>query len=124
MSQKILIVDDDPSTIRLVSKLLLGQGYQVISAENGMEALVKIKKEKPDLVVLDVMMPEINGYDVCYQLRFNKEFEHIPIILLTIREQELDENLAKRADIEYLPKPLNTNNFFEKIALLLPKKKT
>lgn len=116
---QILIVDDDPSAVRLLVGLLSAQGYQVSSASDGLDALVTIKNNKPDLVVLDVMMPEINGYDVCYQLRFNKDFEKIPILLLTIRDQELDDRIARSSRIEYLPKPVNTKLLLEKIEQLL-----
>lgn len=119
MEKKICIVDDDPTVITLVEAILKKQGFAVSSASDGLDALVKIKKERPDLVILDIMMPEINGYDVCYQLRFNKEFDKIPIILLTSREQELDGELGKRSGIEYLRKPVNSQLLLETIAGLL-----
>ena len=124
MSKRILVVDDDRGVIRLVTRLLLSEGYEVSSVENGLDALVKLKKEKFDLVVLDIMMPEINGYDVCYQLRFNKEYEQIPIILSTVRDQELEDKLGKREDIEYLQKPIDSKLLLEKINFLLSKKKS
>ncbi len=123
MPQKILVVDDDHGVVRLVSKVLISKGFDVSSVDNGLDALVKIKKEKFDLIVLDVMMPEINGYDVCYQLRFNKDFGHIPIILVTSREKELEDDLAEREDIEYLQKPVDTKLLLEKIGHLLSKDK-
>jgi len=115
MSTKILVVDDDPTTNRMVCSLLSEKGYAVSSAVDGLDALVKIKKETPDLVVLDVMMPEIDGYDVCYQLRFNKDFEKTPIILLTERAQEIDDKLGLRVNIEYVPKPVDSKVLFKKI---------
>lgn len=121
---KILIVDDDPSTLKLVEGLLQSKDFKTTTAKDGLGALVKIKTENPDLVILDIMMPEINGYDVCYQLRFNDEFEKLPIILLTKREQELDEQIGKRVNIEYVPKPLDTNLLLSKINSLLAGKKT
>ena len=120
-ASKILIVDDDPGVIRLVGSLLKSHGYAVQSATDGLEALVKIKNDKPDLVILDIMMPEINGYDVCYQLRFNKEYANIPIIILTIRDQELDEAISKKANIEYMHKPVESKLLIDKISSLLPK---
>lgn len=123
MTKKILTVDDDPTVTKLVGSILTANGYEVISASDGLEALAKIKKEQPDLVVLDVVMPEINGYDVCYQLRFNKDFEKVPIILLTSREQELDHTLAERSNIEYLQKPVHAKSFLQKVEQLLAKEK-
>lgn len=124
MSTKILVVDDDPATVKLVSSVLVSHGYQTLAAVDGLDALAKIKQEKPDLVVLDVMMPEINGYDVCYQLRFNKEFKKIPIVLLTSRPQELDQKIGMKVDIEYIPKPLNSKLLLKTIEHLLSKKKS
>ncbi len=121
MAKTICVVDDDPTITTLVESLLKKQGYNVVCASDGLDALVKIKKEHPDLIILDVMMPEINGYDVCYQLRFNKEFEKVPIILLTSREQEIDDELGKRSGIEYLQKPVNAKVLLEKIVSLLPR---
>ena len=123
MAKKILVVDDDPVVTRLVSSVLVTQGFNVSCVDNGLDALVKLKKEKFELVVLDVMMPEINGYDVCYQLRFNQEYEQIPIVIVTSREQELEDKIGKREDIEYLQKPIDSKLLLEKIDLLLKKKK-
>ena len=98
MPEKILIVDDDPTSIKLVESILVKSNYETISAVDGLDALVKIKSENPDLVVLDIMMPEINGYDVCFQLRFNDEFKKLPIILLTKRERELDDKISQKVN--------------------------
>ena len=121
MTKKILSVDDDPSVRRLVQSVLKTHGYEVISASDGLEALVKVKKELPDLIVLDVMMPEVNGYEVCFQLRFNKEFQEIPIILLTSRDEEIDTKLREQTNIEYLQKPLDTQLLIEKVHRMLSK---
>ena len=121
MPDKILVVDDDLTTVQLIEGILKKNHYHVVTASDGLEALVKIKKEKPDLVVLDIMMPEINGYDVCYQLRFNKKFDKIPIVILTSRNQEMDDSIGKRINIEYLSKPPNTKLLLEKIEALLSK---
>ena len=119
MIPKILVVDDDPGNLRIVSAIVKFKGYEVLTAQDGLEALAKIKKEKPHLVVLDVMMPEINGYDVCYHLRFNKDFEKIPIILVTVRERELDESIGKRVNIDYIHKPVDSKVLIAKMDALL-----
>ncbi len=121
MSKKILVVDDDPTTNQLICSLLKAKGYVVVSAIDGLDALANIQRESPDLVVLDVMMPEVDGYDVCYQLRFNDNFDKVPIVLLTDRCQELDESIGKRVNIEYVSKPVDSKNLFEKIELFLGK---
>ncbi len=119
MSKKILVVDDDPVVIRLVESILKSNGFEVDKAVDGLDALVKIKKDPPDVVVLDIVMPEINGYDVCCELRFNKEFVQIPILILTETEQEIEESIGKRVNIEFLKKPVDSNLLIEKVKYLL-----
>ncbi len=119
MSNKILVVDDDLTTNQLVCSLLKAEGYVVVSAIDGLDALANIQKDCPDLVVLDIMMPELNGYDVCYHLRFTDKFKKIPIVLLTQRSQEIDESLGLRTNIEYVSKPVDSKVLFSKIKKLL-----
>ena len=119
MPKKILVVDDDPTTNQLVCSLLKSEGYETISAIDGLDALANIQRDCPDLVVLDVMMPELNGYDVCYQLRFTDKFKKIPIILLTQRSKEIDDNISMRTNIEYISKPVDSKILFSKIEKLL-----
>lgn len=121
MAKKIIVVDDDMGNLRLASSILKSKGYEVFTAEDGLDALVQIKKEKPDMVVLDVMMPEINGYDVCYHLRFNKDYEQIPILLVTAREDELEDAIKKREHIDYLQKPYSAETLLAKVDQLLSK---
>lgn len=122
MAHKILVVDDDPVDVRLLQAVLSIEGYDVITAIDGKDALDKIRSENPDLVVLDIMMPEINGYDVCYELRFNDEFQKIPIIILTLREQEIDDEIGKRLEIDYVSKPVDPRILIEKIQQILSSK--
>jgi len=121
MSKRILIVDDDPVVLHLVESMLKANGYEVDKAADGLDALVKIKQEPPDIVILDIIMPEINGYDVCCELRFNKEFMQIPILILTETEQEIEDSIGKRVNIEYLKKPVVANLLLDKIKYLLSK---
>ena len=117
---KIMVVDDDPSTVRLLTGLLKNHGYETMSAADGLEALAKIKKENPDLILLDVMMPEVNGYDVCYQLRFNEDFKKTPIILVTARDQELNRFIGERVNIDYIHKPIDSKLLLSKIQHYCP----
>ena len=117
--KKILVVDDDPGLIKLVAELLKSKAFDVVTAADGLDCMVMVKKEKPDLIVLDIMMPEINGYNVCRNIKFDKEFKETPILLLTSRDQELDPNIGQMMNIDYLHKPLNRELFFEKINQLL-----
>ncbi|MGD8259140.1 MAG: response regulator, partial [Desulfobacterales bacterium] len=83
MPKEILIVDDEPSIVVPIQFLMEQQGYDVIVAQNGEEALDVIFKYKPDLILLDIMLPGIDGYEVCEIVRLNPEFRHVKIIFLT-----------------------------------------
>jgi DNA-binding response OmpR family regulator len=113
--KKVLVVDDDPVVVRLVKEFLKAQGHVVETAKDGIDAMILVKKELPDLIVLDIMMPELNGYDVLRTLKFTDEYKEIPVLLLTAREQELDKRIGEMMGIEYLQKPVNREAFLEKI---------
>ncbi len=83
MAKKILLVDDDPDFVEAVSLILKPKKFDVVTAYNGIEGLKKAMSEKPDLIVLDVMMPEKDGYAVCRELKSNPQMSHIPVLLLT-----------------------------------------
>jgi DNA-binding response OmpR family regulator len=113
--KKVLVVDDDPVVVRLVKEFLKAQGHVVETAKDGIDAMILVKKEIPDLIVLDIMMPELNGYDVLRTLKFTDEYKEIPVLLLTSREQELDKRIGEMMGIDYLQKPVNREAFVEKI---------
>ena len=113
--KKVLVVDDDPVVVRLVKEFLKAQGHVVETAKDGIDAMILVKKEIPDLIVLDIMMPELNGYDVLRTLKFTDEYNEIPVLLLTSREQELDKRIGEMMGIDYLQKPVNREAFVEKI---------
>ena len=87
MSEKILIIDDDLDTLRLVGLMLQRQGYQISAATNGQQGLDKALDEEPDLILLDVMMPEMDGYEVTRRLRQNPSAMETPILMLTAKSQ-------------------------------------
>lgn len=117
--KKVLIVDDDKTVTTMIKGLLSNHGYTVLAAHDGLDGMVQIRKNVPDLIILDVMMPEINGYDVCSNLKFDERFKHIPIIVLTSRAQELDPRIGKLMGIDYMQKPLDTKILLEKIQTVL-----
>ena len=80
---KVLVVDDSPTELKLMSEPFLTQGYDLVTATDGEEALKKAASEQPDLVVLDVVMPKLNGFNVCRQIKSSAEFDNIKVILLT-----------------------------------------
>lgn len=122
MGYKILLVDDEPSIVFVLSERLKFNGYDVITAENGEDGLNKAKSEKPDLILLDVMMPNMNGYQVCRLLKFDNEYKHIPIIMLTARSQDADRKTAQDTGANaYLTKPVDSKELIETIQKFLPK---
>jgi two-component system alkaline phosphatase synthesis response regulator PhoP/two-component system response regulator VicR len=108
MPTKILVCDDERHIVRLIQVNLERQGYQVTTAFDGKEGLEKIRAEKPDLVVLDVMMPYMDGFEVLKTIRREPETENLPVIMLTAKAQDKDvfEGYHYGADM-YLTKPFN-----------------
>lgn len=119
MALKVLVVDDDTIVRKILIDLLQKEDFETDFCTDGLDALVKIKSDEPDLVILDIMMPEVNGYDVCFQLRFNEDYKNIPILILTERQQELDSRIGQRLNIRYLQKPIEHDLVLKNIELLL-----
>jgi CheY-like chemotaxis protein len=94
MSEKILIIDDDLDTLRLVGLMLQRQGYQISAATNGQQGLDKAFEEDPDLILLDVMMPEMDGYETTRAIRQMNQFRNLPIIALTAKAMKGDRESA------------------------------
>ena len=129
---KILLVDDDPDLIRAMRTILESQRYRVIPARNGLEALDKVREEKPDLIVLDLLMPELDGFGVCRELRGNpeySEYSEIPILILTaVREEasrrryELETGRDLDAE-DYIEKPVKPLLLLQRVAGILDRAK-
>ncbi|MBU1112369.1 MAG: response regulator [Candidatus Omnitrophica bacterium] len=117
MSKKrILVVDDEQALAELVKMRLETNGYEVLSAFDGQEALDKARKEKPDLIILDLMLPKIDGYKVCRMLKFDEKYKKIPIILFTARAQESDKKMGQDVGADsYIVKPFEPKALLAKI---------
>jgi len=120
--KKILIVDDEPDIVETLKFLIESEGFESIIALDGEEALKKAKEENPDIMILDVMLPKINGYKVCRLLKFDSKYKHIPILMVTARSQEEDKVIGEETGAdEYITKPFDINELLEKIHFYLQK---
>jgi len=130
MKGKILVVDDDPDILDALTMILESQGYQVVTAQDGVEGLANLKAEKPDLMILDLLMPKMDGFAVCKELQDPRwaKYRDIPILILTsVREEasrrryELETGLELDVD-DYVEKPVSPDILLERVGRLIKKK--
>jgi two-component system alkaline phosphatase synthesis response regulator PhoP len=127
MAKKILIVDDDSDFVEAVNMILNSKEFEVVTACNGREGLKKVKTERPDLIVLDVMMPEKDGYTVCRELKSDPQWNHIPILLLTgvvshISTTRYTQEMGMETEADdFLDKPVEPEVLVKRIEALLAK---
>ena len=120
--KKILVVDDEPDLVETVRYPLEMEGYQVLIAYNGEDGLNQARKEGPDLIILDLMLPKLDGYKVCRLLKFDERYKHIPILMLTAKTQEKDKLLGKETGADdYMTKPFDIDKLLEKVKFYLSK---
>ncbi len=118
--KKILIADDRPEVVELVKVTLEGEGYLTIDASDGREALEKIRKEKPDLILLDIVMPKMDGFEVLSELKNDSQTEDTPVIMLTAQGQKLDQEKGKELGATgYIIKPFSPSALLERIEEIL-----
>ena len=120
MSRKILVADDEPNIVISLEYLMKREGYTVLVARDGQEALDAIARDKPDLVLLDAMMPKKSGFEVCQAVRASEELQATKILMLTAkgRDTDLAKGLALGADA-YMTKPFSTRELVQKVAEML-----
>ena len=113
---RILVVDDDPQAIEILTRMLEREGYQCVSAENGPSALQAARNQPVDVILLDVMMPEMDGLQVCERLREDELLRQIPVILLTAKDDMETRSRGMALGVsEYLTKPVNKRELFTRI---------
>jgi len=118
--KKILIVEDEESLLKLESILLTSKGYEVVGATNGQAALDAVKKERPDLVLLDIMLPEIDGFEVCRRIKKDPDTEQIPVIMLTAKKSREDMARGEKVGADwYITKPFKSAMVIETIQRFL-----
>ena len=129
MSTKILVVDDDPDILEATGMILAAKGYNVVAAHDGIEALNKLKEEKPDLMILDLLMPRLDGFGVCKELKDPRwaKYANVPIIILSSvrqdaskRRYELETGVQLDVD-DYVEKPIEHTILLERVEKVLKK---
>ncbi|OGN94633.1 MAG: hypothetical protein A2Y89_05340 [Chloroflexi bacterium RBG_13_51_18] len=125
MPGKVLIIEDDPTSLRLIEYALKQRGYQVLATVNGLEGIITAQKEEPDLVILDIMLPGIDGFEVCRRLHSGSQTARIPILIISAKTQKDDINAGFKAGAnDYLLKPASPTEIISRVESLLSKKIT
>lgn len=123
MPAKILIIEDDPSAVRFAQYALEQEGYQVLTAGDGVEGLRMAQQEEPDLLVLDVMLPGMDGFEVCHRLRTTASTAKLPILMLSVKGRESDRSTGLKVGAdEYLTKPTSPSQLVASVERLLARK--
>ena len=117
---KILVVDDEIYIVHILDFSLGMEGYEVVTALDGEQALHKVKSDKPDLVVLDIMMPKLDGYETCKILKTDPETKNIPVILLSAKGRNVDQKMGFQVGADdYITKPFSPRKLVERINMIL-----
>ena len=118
--KKVLIVDDDPVSLKMLSVRLEVNNFTAITAQNGEEAIEKVKQDKPDAIVLDLMLPKMSGYEVCSMLKFDDNYKDIPIVVLSSLHEQVERDKAIKSGADaYFVKPFDLDLLLVKIKDLL-----
>jgi DNA-binding response OmpR family regulator len=120
-AKRVVCIEDEPEMIDLVRLILGRKGFEVIGANGGVEGLEAVRREKPDLVLLDLMMPDMDGWEVYQQIKADEDLRHIPVVVVTAKAQSIDKvlglHIAKVDD--YITKPFGPQELLESVAKIL-----
>ena len=119
MPKKIMIVDDEPDVLISVKQIFSSTDYSVITAENGTECLQKIQEDTPDLVLLDIMMPGMSGWDVAAKIKDNPQWTDIPIVFLTAKGDTMSVGIGHLASEDYIVKPFDIADLKQRVEKIL-----
>ncbi|MDD5409390.1 MAG: response regulator [Candidatus Omnitrophica bacterium] len=120
--KRILLIEDEADMVYALNIQLEALNFEVLSASDGQAGLDMARKEKPDLIILDLMLPKIDGYKICRLLKFDEKYKKIPIIMFTARAQEQDKKLGQEVGADaYITKPFDSKALLDKISALLKK---
>jgi two-component system, OmpR family, alkaline phosphatase synthesis response regulator PhoP len=121
--KQILVIEDDPATSRLVDYTLRHEGYQVSACSNGLEGIRKAQSDLPDLIILDVMLPGMDGFEICSRLKHDPPTAQIPILMFSAKAQEIDKDTGIKVGADdYLTKPSAPSEILNRVEKLLAKK--
>ena len=119
-AKTVLVVDDDHAIVKFVTLILENEGYRVVTARDGDEALQKVREARPDLVLLDIIMPRRNGYQVCRAIKEDAQLRSLPVLFLSVKSQPSDRFWAKRVGADgFLAKPFDPADLVREIHVLL-----
>ncbi len=121
MTKKIMVVDDEPDILTTVGKILELSGYEVIRAIDGRDCLSKLNANKPDLILLDIMMPEMSGWDVAARIKENPQWNAIPIVFLTAKGDVMSKGMGSLAAEDYITKPFDIKDLKNRVEKALNK---
>ena len=121
MAKKIMVVDDEPDILFTVGQMLEMSGYDVVKVEDGKKCLDELEKAIPDLVLLDIMMPEVSGWDIAAKIKENPKWNNIPIIFLTAKGDIMSVGMGGLASEDYIVKPFDIKDLKERIEKILNK---
>jgi len=120
MTPKILVVEDDPISLRLMVETLQRGHYEVVTATNGLEGIKKARTQSPDMVVLDIMLPGIDGFEICYRLRADPKTAPLPVLMVSAKSDQIDKETGLKVGADdYLTKPILPMEVLGKIETLL-----
>jgi DNA-binding response OmpR family regulator len=123
MNKKILVIEDDPGTVRLIKDCLQQGGYQVLTAPNGLEGIRKAKNEEPDLIILGVLLPGVDGFEICHRLRAEPKTAQLPVLMLSAMAREIDKATGLKVGADYyITKPAAPSEIANRVESLLAKK--
>lgn len=121
MAKVILVVDDDPKDLKLIRDLLQVSGYKTIEATGGEQGVKLAKSKKPDLILMDILMPKVDGYTACREIKMDKATKAIPVVMVTSVDYELNKELSRDVGAaEYITKPVDRQELLDVISRFLP----
>ena len=119
--KRILHVDDEPDTLTVVKKILEDEGFEVVSVDSGRETLKRVNINGFDLLILDIMMPDMDGWDVCEKIKADKNTEKIPIVFLTAKDDPVSKSMGSLASMDYVTKPFDNKDLIQRVKRVISK---